>query len=300
MYLDTCDRRLSALRNHLLPLLPRKPYCTDDLARGIRPRQQCRAARQKYLQINPPHLCTHLIFDIDRPGGGLDWQNEVLPMPSWTAVNPANGHAHVAYALASPVLTADYGGSGRALRFAAAVQGRLRERLRADAGYSGLMAKNPLHSHWRKLAFIPRSIPLYDLADLAEYLDLEGYNPRRALADEEAAAGLGRNCHIFDAVRRWAYRHIRDYRSSATSQAWMRAVYNRCQNINCEFASPLFDTEIRAIAKSISKWTWAAQNTSASAEKFSALQSHRNSLRKTTTNAGRKPASILLLEGLQA
>lgn len=298
MYLDTRSCGLSALRNHLLPLLPHKPYCTDDLTRGIRPRQQQKAARQKYLQINPPHLCTHLIFDIDRPGGGLDWQSEVLPMPSWTAVNPVNGHAHVAYALATPVLTAEYGGSWQALRYAAAVQGRLRERLRADPGYSGLIAKNPLHSHWHKLAFIPPSIPLYDLADLAEYLDLEGYSPRRAGA--EAIAGLGRNCRIFETVRHWAYRHIRDYRSTATSQAWMMAVYNRCLGINCEFTSPLSDSEIRAIAKSISKWTWAARNTFASAEKFSALQSHRNSLRKTTTNAGRKPASILLLEGLQA
>ena len=46
-----------------------------------------------------------MLFDIDREGGALAWEDNGLPMPAWATINRENRHAHLAYALAAPVLT---------------------------------------------------------------------------------------------------------------------------------------------------------------------------------------------------
>ena len=96
--------------------IPHKPYCTDDLTAGIRPRSYAHAIKQRYVQVNPPHLRVFLLFDLDYAGAGLAWEDNNLPMPAWAAINRENKHAHLAYALSAPVLTADYGGRQAALR----------------------------------------------------------------------------------------------------------------------------------------------------------------------------------------
>lgn len=121
--------------------LPIKPYCTDDLAAGIRPRSYAHAIKRRYVQVNPPHLRVFLLFDLDYAGAGLAWEDTALPMPAWAAVNRENGHAHLAYALSAPVLTADYGGRRAALRYLAAVEAAYRAKLKGDDGFSGLITK---------------------------------------------------------------------------------------------------------------------------------------------------------------
>ena len=71
----------------------------------------------------------------------------------------------------------------------------MREKLQADAGYSGLITKTPGHARWMLLRGPRRA---YDLDELAEYLPgLEKHRPKRR-AEE---VGLGRNVTLFDALR---------------------------------------------------------------------------------------------------
>ena len=132
------------------------------------------------------------------------------------------------------------------LRYAAAVENALRKKLEADAGYSGLICKNPNHGHWKIAVWQPE---LYTLDWLADFLDLNAANDKEIVADY----GLGRNCTLFDKTRKWAYRAIRQ--GWPEYEQWLQACYERASAYNLQFAAPLDENEVSGIAKSIAKWT---------------------------------------------
>lgn len=234
--------------------LPRRPYCTDDLAAGLRIRSLEQALTQPYIQINPPHLRVWTIHDCDYPGAAIAWEDAMLPPPSWAAVNRANRHAHLVWGLSAPVLVDSLHARDGAMRYLAAVEACMRERLNADIGYSGLITKNPLHPLWYTLRG-PRMG--YELGELAEWLpDLRRYRPRRGTDAEQV--GLGRNVTVFDRTRRWAYRTIREYWGGGLSawNAFLGAIYDYALDRNADFYYPLSEREVWHIARSIAKWVW--------------------------------------------
>ena len=237
------------MRNAALELfndrLPHKPYFSDDLHFGVRIAGTERAILAKYIQFNQPHAMFWLGFDVDRIGAAIDWSDRNAPAPTLTITNPENGHAHLLYALETSIRTAP-DGKMKPLRYAAAVENALRKKLGADTGYSGLICKNPNHSHWKIAIWQPE---LYTLDWLADSLDLNAANDKEIIADY----GLGRNCTLFDKTRKWAYRAIRQ--GWPEYEQWLRACYERAVAYNLQFESPLDENEVRGIAKSISKWT---------------------------------------------
>lgn len=250
-----CQLPLEFFEDHL----PLKPYHTEDLALGLKIRKKAEALKSRYVQPNGPTHRYWLVFDIDRPDAGLYWDQVNAPPPNIVAINPENGHGHVFYALETPVRTAP-DGSLSALKFAAAVEAGLREKLAADPGYSALIAKNPTHKHWFVCSWENH---LYTLDELTSYIDLPEKPPKR-----ENCAGLGRNCDLFDRLRKWAYRAVRqgwpDY------DRWHEAVLTRAQGLNT-YAEPLQHSEIKATAKSVARYT----HRKFSPEGFSAWQAHQ-------------------------
>ena len=227
--------------------LPRKPYCTDDLGVVfIRPKQT--ASKKRYIQVNQPQKAQYLVFDIDREGGVLAWYDNDLPAPYWTAKNTENAHAHIAYRLRVPVCTSDIG-SLKAIKYLAAIESAIVEKLQADKGFVGLITKNPLHPHWQATVWTEYT---YELDELADYLDLKGHPKKRGVE----SVGLGRNCELFEDARKWAYKAIRDYWSPDYQGEWFKAVYERVEGLNWQFSEPLPYSEVRSIAKSIAKWTY--------------------------------------------
>ncbi|EMR7550471.1 replication initiation protein [Salmonella enterica] len=227
--------------------LPHKPYFSDDLHFGVRIAGKERAILAKYIQFNQPHAMYWLGFDVDRVGAAIDWSDRNAPAPTLTITNPENGHAHLLYALKTSIRTAP-DGKMKPLKYAAAVENALRKKLDADMGYSGLICKNPNHSHWKIAVWQPE---LYTLDWLADFLDLTA-----AANDKEIVAdyGLGRNCTLFDKTRKWAYRAIRQ--GWPEYDQWLQACYERTSAYNLQFAVPLDEHEIYGIAKSIAKWTY--------------------------------------------
>ncbi|MBK7470970.1 MAG: replication initiation protein [Betaproteobacteria bacterium] len=63
--------------------------------------------RQRYIQPYPPAMVGCLVFDVDRQGAAFAWETGNLPAPSIVATNPANGHAHLFYAVETPVIKTD-------------------------------------------------------------------------------------------------------------------------------------------------------------------------------------------------
>jgi hypothetical protein len=236
----------NALQLDLIETLPHKPYCTDELGvTHIRPKNT--AIKKKYLQVNQPKLVTYLIFDIDRQGGVLAWYDNDLPTPYWTSKNPENAHAHIAYRLKVPFCTSDIAHS-EPIRYAAAIESAMIERLKADRGFAGLLTKNPLHPHWQNEFWTEHE---YTLDELADYLDLKGHPLRGS-----EVSGLGRNCEVFDSVRQWSYKAIREFWAPNYKRDWNSAVYDHVEALNAQFKVPLPVSEVKAIAKSIANWTY--------------------------------------------
>ena len=224
--------------------LPHKPYFSDDLHFGVRIAGKERAILAKYIQFNQPHAMFWLGFDVDRVGAAIDWSDRNAPAPTLTITNPENGHVHLLYALETSIRTAP-DGKMKPLKCAAAVENALRKKLDADTGYSGLICKNPNHSHWKIAVWQPE---LYTLDWLADSLDLNAANDKEIVAEY----GLGRNCTLFDKTRKWAYRAIRQ--GWPEYEQWLKACYQRTSMYNLKFISPLDENEVNGIAKSIAKW----------------------------------------------
>ena len=225
-------------------LLPHKPYFTDELQCGLRIAGKERAILAKYIQFNQPHAQFWLCFDVDRSGAAIDWSDRNAPAPTLTIMNKTNGHAHLLYALKTAVRTAP-DGKIKPLKYAAAVESALREKLGADVGYSGLICKNPNHDNWQTSVWQPE---LYTLDWLADSLDLKSAIHKTILPNY----GLGRNCSLFDKTRKWAYRAIRQ--GWPEYDQWLQACYQRACAYNMQFSAPLDENEVMGIAKSISKW----------------------------------------------
>jgi len=206
----------------------------------------------------------------------ISWETANLPPPNWISVNPANTHAHYGYLLEVPVITAP-AGRDKPLRFAAAIESAFRLGLKADPSYAGLVSKNPLHGQWKTMYLHDHG---YSLEELAEWVTLS--KPSRASVEN---VGLGRNVTLFDTLRSWAYGLVRTYKSNdANHEIWSRALLHEAEGLNSRFDTPLAFPEVRAVAKSVAKWTWRRF----SLEAFSSLQ--RTRAQKRWSEA--RPASV--------
>lgn len=233
------------------------------------------AVQHRHIQPNAPLEVSWLVFDLDYAGAALAWEVADLPPPTVIAVNPENAHAHLFYGLTIPICMSD-AARDAPIRYGAAVQASYLAKLKADPGYAGLIAKNPLHPGW-KVLWVNK---LYDLGELAEYVTLSKRLHR------PAEQGLGRNCMLFDELRAWAYSWVRTYKKNgASSEEWGNTVLAQAERLNT-FDILLDFSEVKAIAKSVGKWTWRQFNEAS----FSAIQSargKRGGRPKTTTKDGR-------------
>jgi hypothetical protein len=263
---------------------PRRPYCTDDLADGLHIRSLASALRRRYVQVNPPRLRVWSIFDVDRPDAAVAWDDADLPPPTWISQNTTNGHAHLVWGLSAPVLVDGLEARRAPMRYLAAIESMMREKLQADSGFGGLITKNPAHPEWRTLR---GPVLGYELRDLAEHLPgLERHIPKRGKPED---VGLGRNCTVFDHVRLWAYRAVRQYRLAGgldAWNAWLAACAHRALARNGEFLTPMDPRECWWIARSVAKWTWHRFDLAASDRRFAERQAHRGRRSAQVRRAG--------------
>lgn len=273
---------------------PSRPLCSDDLAEHGLWRAPLRdALMQPYIQPNPARRVWVIVLDVDRPGAAVDWQSAAIPPPNWTTTSRASGHAHLAYVLAAPVAISDAARIAP-LRLLARVQRALVAVTEADRGYSGLVTQTPHHPRW--ITVIWHQQP-YDLAELCDYLP----DSALALADQtnslvEQQQGVGRNVTLFDRLRRWAYRSRGSF---ADADAWRNACLAKAVELAHELGGEVLPlSEVRAIARSVAKWTWRRLDVQASAERFAALQSRRGQAAGVTHASARFDRMAALLSDL--
>jgi len=230
----------------LISRMPKKPYCSNNLKKGLEVVGRDIALRKKFVQINSPaHNCQALIFDVDDKYAVDKWQDSNVSMPTIITKNKRNGHAHYIYLLKNPVAIHNHA-HFKPVRYMAAIERGYIRRLGADRGYSGLITRNPL-----KHPIIDNG-KLYSLSELDACLDFE--DKRRWEDAERLESGIGRNVTMFDSVRFWAYRHVLEFQSVTM---FGKAVVSQCELINSGFRHPLPFSEIKSTAKSITKWVWS-------------------------------------------
>lgn len=195
----------------------------------------------RYIQANHWNSISQLVFDIDRPVCVDEIIHDLLlPAPNLLTRNPTNGHGHAVYFLTNPIHRNSHS-RREPLRYAASVEAGLCAALGADFGYTGLLTKNPTHPRWQTEIVHCGG---YDLPTLADYVDLTPAN--------RPDYGLGRNVSLFEQLRRWAYRSIRQ--GWPELQQWRRAVFARAQMLNQQFDNPLHDREVTSTSRSVADW----------------------------------------------
>lgn len=256
---------------------PKLIYCTDELSTGIKLRTPTEALKMSYIQANNQVAINYLVLDLDHQNP-LIFDDVGLPPPNFIVKNKQKNTSHYIYILDN-FITKDYNRFGKNLAYFAKIQQAYTEALRADKAYIGLMMKNPLSEKW----FTHNAQPYraYSLDELASYVDL----PIRITKKE--AVGEGRNCYLFETVRKIAYKEVLFYKEhQAKYQDFYNVILNRLEKLNhFENAPSLNFNELRAIAKSISSWVWKRF----SKKKFCEVQSFRAKKdRKETTKLARE------------
>lgn len=231
--------------------LPRRPYCTNDPTEGQTVRGKEAALQFANIQPNTSGKVVWLAFDVDHADGATAWDRLSAPPPTLAVENPANGHAHLLYALQAPVPRTE-AARARPLLYLAAAQEGIRRKLGADPGYSGHLCKNPLHSRWSTKAWAGT----YSLAELAEWVDLPRIADMKKRVADPDYAGLGRNCELFERLRKPAYSLVRRFWLPGGFDHYKEALRVLCDDLNAAFAVPLPVAEVRAISASCARWVW--------------------------------------------
>lgn len=217
--------------------LATKPYCSLE-KKADRIRSKASAIKYPYIQPNPPHLCAWLVFDCDHSD---TWRFDAvgLPTPNFIVIDKQTLRHHIFYAIRDVYTTEK--ARKKPLEWLAAIERTFAFYLQADTQYVGLIAKNPAHTDWHTWCIHDH---VYDLAELADYKDLIP-KPR-----EQDISGFGRNCELFDNLRHWSYRNIHKH----STQSFPDAVLAKAEQLNV-FAPPLPFSEVKSIAKSVTKYT---------------------------------------------
>ena len=276
--------------------LPHKPYCSDQKS-FLAIRSKAIAKIKKYIQHNEPTKCRWLVYDCDYWGALEHIGQNHLPPPNIVVTNKQNGHSHLFYGLQTPVCITE-NGNWKPKDYLSKISFVLGEALEADQGYMGFVSKNPLQKEfWDVLEINPEP---WELGDFLEYLELP---PK--LSKAHKVTGIGRNVTLFETARRWAYRQVLSYRLVGSRETFSKAVLEHCEEINSSFSTPLNFSEVKATAKSISKWTWEKYTARWTDQEFSEIQAKRGSkgglasgaTRASTNEEKRLKARSMRLEG---
>ena len=246
-----------------------RPFCTDDFKRdGIYRTNKRRALNSVYIEHNNDSFINSIVFDIDSDTAAIAWQDADIPKPNFITQNPANGHAHLFYALSSPVCITENARRKPQKLLRGVIEG-LTERLGADPCYTGKITKNPLNPRWRTFW---NEQPRFELNYLCEFIDT---NKRVKKEVRKSIVAEGRNTALFDTLRFYAYSIIFKYQKNDDFCGFMSALQEEAENINDSFEDQLGFKEINHTIRSISSWVWGTFDS----DTFSDIQKARREKR---------------------
>ncbi|EBI4323865.1 replication protein [Salmonella enterica] len=243
--------------------------CCDSFSSGVYRKPKEKALKNKYIAFNNKNFINGLVFDVDHANGAIAWDFEGLPKPNVIIQNTNNGHAHLLYALKSPVLKADVARI-KPLKLASIIQCGFTERLKADRAYADVLMRNPLNTNESRTIW--GNIPSYELYHLADFVS-DNIKNKNVKMNRSDIYGLGRNVNLFEDLRQIAYKDILRYKSNKSYNDFFNDMFSKAIVLNnfSNATDPLSHNEVKQICQSICKWTWM----NFSKERFSEIQSAR-------------------------
>ena len=239
-----------------------------------------------------PNSLPCLLFDLDR--AKADWLCDVfapdMPLPNWATTRRTNGHAHIVYTLARPVLT---GAQARPTPQAwlARIGEYLAAKLQADAAYGSALAHNPMSRASRAQYQTEwlRKEP-YSLAELSAYIPKGWRRPAK-----QPRTIYGRNDHLFRAGMKWTGRpaHWGDWEGMAAELA----------KINAGFVLPLGERELGGIVASVQRYQERQLRSGQTQRTFSFIQAargKRSGAARRERTAERDAAIVRAIQGGQS
>lgn len=186
-----------------------------------------------------------IVVDVDRP----EILNDIIYagsslLPNWVVFNKFNGHGHAVYPLKSPVLMHSEAKQAP-LQYLADIEKKMIYALDGDPGYSAHLARNPItkDDFGTETLWLRQEPWMLDELNDAVLSHLPaGWKPSR-LADLQQGA-ISRNCDLFHSLMQWAGRNC-----NRNEDVMLQA-----ELLNTDFLKPLPLSEIRSIAKSVSKY----------------------------------------------
>lgn len=200
----------------------------------------------EYARLNTDWHIRYIVFDVDNPA-----LNDFVSPSTFDVVDRGSGKYHSFYELLDP-LPARKSQSRKTIELIKDVVRNYKQALNADKVILNqrLLSKNPLNNHW--LVFVTgRQVTLSEMAQNMPKIDRM---PEFYLNPES------RNCTLFDTGRFFAYKIVNDCDSETD-------LYNKVLNMldqqnNTEILNKfrekgkLSNSELRSIARSISRWTF--------------------------------------------
>ena len=158
--------------------------------------------------------------------------------PNWVVTRKASGGTHVVWNLERPV---HRGEAARLspLKALARISEYYADKLQADAGYSGVLAHNPM-SKAHGPSFVTNWLheDAYSLPQLGEVIPMGWRRPA------VCKTAIGRNCDLFRALMRWA----------GSPENIVNDCLAAAHAANQTFALPLPDAEVAGIARSVQQY----------------------------------------------
>jgi hypothetical protein len=275
----------------LFDKLPNVIRCTDDYTFGSTFLPKNLGIHKSYIQVNTDTYQHAIVLDHDQEGfmADLRYEHSHLPIPNIVIENKINGRAHSITLLNSPIPKTD-NSHKHPIAYCESVEHALTFEYDADPFFNGDLVKSPFSKAYRIHQL--RDKP-YDLGELADKLDLKRYTAKelKAIIAKERSkvegGSLGRNCYLFDVVRVWAYRAVREYRGTSL-ELWRSAVMQETMVQNAMLNQRLDFNEVKGIAKSIARYCWSKDGKAEA--RFKATQAHRGSLGDSSPGGKAKSA----------
>lgn len=266
------------------------PFCTDDFKRdGIYRATKSQALSKVYIEHNNNSFINSIVFDIDSDTGAIAWEEAGIPIPNLITQNPANGHAHLLYALSSPVCITE-NASKKPIKLLRGITEGLTSRLNADLCYTGKITKNPLNPQWRTFW---NNTERYELNYLRDFIDESKRLTKKTIVRK--IQNEGRNTTLFDNLRFYAYSIIFRFQKAEDFCGFQSALEEESAKINNEFDNPLCHKEIQHTVKSISEWVWHRFDS----ETFSDIQSARGKKNKGKNKTNTKSKDLMSFIGVE-
>ena len=148
----------------------------------------------------------------------------------------------------------------------------------------------PTSEKWHVFGVLNHS---YELDELAEWVSINQYQKPHQKASE--CSSLGRNCYLFDKLRKWSYQAVRRHRGG-DYKTWYAEVLSKAHEYN-EFSIPMVESEIKAISKSVSKWVWIKDADAIKQfKKRQSIKGRKGGIAKGAANYNKKAATKIMYE----